>query len=76
MTAWSSFTGDEVAALTRGESFFLAPGERSGRFRIGGDELPMDGDQPAGISVADLAVAIVDEIEQGIKLRQRFTVSS
>ena len=55
---------------------FLAPGERSGRFRIGGDELPMDGDQPAGISVADLAVAIVDEIEQGIKLHQRFTVSS
>jgi putative NADH-flavin reductase len=55
---------------------FLAPGERSGNFRIGGDALPMDGDKPAGISVADLAVAIVDEIEQGLKLRQRFTVSS
>ena len=28
MTAWSSFSGDEVAALTQGESFFAAPGER------------------------------------------------
>jgi len=26
--AWSSFSGDEVAALARGESFLTAPGER------------------------------------------------
>jgi len=26
--SWQSFSGDEVAALTHGESFFLAPGER------------------------------------------------
>ncbi len=25
---WDSFTGDQVAALTHGESFFAAPGER------------------------------------------------
>jgi hypothetical protein len=25
---WTSFTGDEVAALTQGESFFADPGER------------------------------------------------
>ena len=25
---WDSFSGDEVAALTQGESFFAAPGER------------------------------------------------
>lgn len=54
----------------------LAPGERSGKFRIGGDQLLMDGDKPAAISVADLAVAIVDEIEQHKKSRQRFTVAS
>ena len=52
----------------------LAPGERTGKFRIGGDELLMSGEQPAGISVADLAVAIVDEIERPAHLRQRFTV--
>lgn len=52
----------------------LEPGERSGRFRIGGEQLLMDGDHPARISVADLAVAIVDELEQPQHLRQRFTV--
>ncbi len=53
----------------------LAPGERTGKFRIGGDEVLMTGDQPAGISVADLAVAIVDEIETPRHLKRRFTVA-
>lgn len=54
----------------------LAPGERSGRYRVGGDTLPMDGDVPAGISVADLAVAIADELERPAHHRQRFTVAA
>jgi putative NADH-flavin reductase len=54
----------------------LAPGERSGRYRTGGEELLMDGDKPAGISVADLAVAIVDELERPRHLRARFTVAA
>lgn len=54
----------------------LAPGERSGRYRLGGDDLLMAGEQPAGISVADLAVAIVDEAEQARHQRRRFTVAS
>ncbi|MBD2838568.1 NAD(P)-dependent oxidoreductase [Pseudomonas sp. JM0905a] len=52
----------------------LEPGKRSGRFRIGGDQLLMSGEHPARISVADLAVAIVDELEQPRHIRQRFTV--
>ncbi|MDQ7988719.1 MAG: NAD(P)-dependent oxidoreductase [Candidatus Dactylopiibacterium sp.] len=55
---------------------FLAPGERTGRYRIGGDQVLMAGDAPAGISVADLAVAIVDEIEHARHPRARFTVAS
>ncbi|MCQ4164190.1 NAD(P)-dependent oxidoreductase [Tahibacter harae] len=54
----------------------LAPGARSGNYRVGGDDVPMDGDKPAGISVADLAVAIVDEIERPQQVRRRFTVAS
>lgn len=53
----------------------LAPGERTGHFRIGGDEVLMNGQQPAGISVADLAVAIVDEIETPRHVKRRFTVA-
>ncbi|HUE92142.1 NAD(P)-dependent oxidoreductase [Pseudomonas sp.] len=52
----------------------LQPGARSGQFRLGGDQLLMNGDAPAEISVADLAVAIIDELERPQHLRQRFTV--
>ncbi|WP_439589285.1 NAD(P)-dependent oxidoreductase [Hydrogenophaga sp.] len=55
----------------------LAPGERTGQYRVGGDQLlPGQGEQPAGISVQDLAVAIVDEIEKPKHVRQRFTVAN
>ena len=54
----------------------LAPGERTGKYRVGGEELLMAGAQPAGISVADMAVAIADEIERPKHLRARFTVAS
>jgi len=54
----------------------LAPGERTGTYRVGGEALLMAGDAPAGISVADLAVAIVDEIETPRHVRARFTVAT
>ncbi len=54
----------------------LSPGERTGQYRTGGEQLLMAGDNPAGISVSDLAVAIVDELEQGRHVRARFTVAA
>jgi len=54
---------------------FLAPGERTGSYRLGADQVLMQGEQPAGVSVADLAVAIADELEQRRHLRRRFTVA-
>lgn len=54
----------------------LAPGERTGRYRTGADELLMNGEQPAGISVADLAVALLDELEQPKHRQRRFTVAA
>jgi len=54
----------------------LGQGEASGGYRIGGDDLLMDGDKPAGIAVADMALAIADELEQPRHLRARFTVAS
>ncbi len=54
----------------------LAPGERTGVYRSGLDDLlPGVGDTPAGISVADLAVAIVDELEVPTHVKKRFTVA-
>ena len=54
----------------------LGQGETTGAYRIGAEDLLMDGDQPAGIAVSDLALAIVDEIEQPRHVRARFTVAS
>ena len=54
----------------------LAPGGRSGNYRVGGEEVLMDGENPAVVSVADLAVSIVDEIEQSRYLHKRFTVAT
>lgn len=53
----------------------LEPGPRTGKFRLGTDQMLMDGDAPAKISVADLAVAIVDEIETPKHLQRRFTAA-
>ena len=50
--------------------------ERTGIYRLGKDDLLMDGELPAGISVADLAIAIADDVEQRAHLHQRFTVAA
>lgn len=54
---------------------FLTPGDAEGAYRVGADQVLMDGDKPAGITVGGLAVAIADEVEQRRHLRRRFTVA-
>ncbi|WP_219413055.1 NAD(P)-dependent oxidoreductase [Pseudonocardia nigra] len=53
----------------------LEPGERTGRYRLGTDELLVDAEGSSAISVEDLAVALVDEAEQARHRRTRFTVA-
>lgn len=53
----------------------LQPGERTGHYRLGGDQLLMNGEEPASISVVDLAVALLDELEKPQHLARRFTVA-
>ncbi|MGK8252212.1 NAD(P)-dependent oxidoreductase [Moraxella lacunata] len=51
--------------------------EKTGTYRIGQDDVLTNADgSPADISVADLAVAIADDIEQKAHLHQRFTVAN
>ena len=54
----------------------LEPGQRTGKYRLGGDQLLMDGNAPAKISVEDLAVAILDELEKPRHVRTRFTAAA
>jgi putative NADH-flavin reductase len=55
-------------------SVFFGPGERTGHFRLGKDELLTAADGKSHISYEDYAVALLDEIEQPRHSRQRFTV--
>ncbi len=52
-----------------------APGEATGTYRIGGDVLLTDADGQSNISGADLAKAIVTEIEEPTHTGSRFTVA-
>jgi putative NADH-flavin reductase len=54
-------------------SALFVPGERTGRFRVGKDELLVS-DAGSSISFEDYAIAMVDEIERPKHIRQRFTV--
>lgn len=53
----------------------IKPGERTGKFRLGGDLLLRDDAGNSRISEADFAVAILDELEQGRFVRGRFTAA-
>lgn len=55
-------------------SAVIEPGERTGRFRLGRDQLLADGKGQSRISAEDYAVALVDELETPAHARQRFTV--
>ena len=54
-------------------SAHLEPGPRTGRFRLGGDQLLVGADGQSRISVADYAVAMLDELERPAHSRRRFT---
>ena len=49
---------------------------RTGRYRLGTDTLLLANDGPAGIGLADLAVAIADDVERKAHLHQHFTVAA
>ncbi|WP_272526616.1 NAD(P)-dependent oxidoreductase [Providencia sp. PROV219] len=53
----------------------LEEGERTETFRLGGNQLLMNGNTPAKISVEDFAVAILDEVNNSQFIRQQFTAA-
>lgn len=53
----------------------LQPGKRTGKFRLGEDELLIDEQGNSQISMEDFAVAMIDEAEQAQRRKARFTVA-
>ena len=55
---------------------FDAKGPRTGKYRLGQDELVRNSDGESYLSYADYAVAMLDEIEEGRFIGKRFTAAS
>jgi uncharacterized protein len=53
----------------------IGPGERTGEFRVGGDQLLVDDSGQSRISIPDYAIAFADELEDGEAFRRRITVA-
>lgn len=53
---------------------FVADGKRTGKYRLGKDELLVNEDGQSMISYADYAIAMIDEAEQNNHSKERFTV--
>jgi putative NADH-flavin reductase len=53
---------------------YFEPGKRTGKFRLGKDELIANAQQESRISMEDYAIALVDELEQPKHRRQRFSI--
>jgi uncharacterized protein len=76
--------GREFLNLLRGEreldwaflspSALFAPGERTGKFRLGKDQVLSDEQGKSWVSMEDFAIAMLDEVEKPKHSRQRFTV--
>ena len=52
----------------------IAPGERTAKFRLGGEQLVADAKGDSRISAEDYAVAMLDELERPRHSRKRFTL--
>ena len=55
-------------------SALFMPGERTAKFRLGGDSLVVDASGKSHVSMEDYAIALVDEVEKPAHSRRRFTV--
>ncbi|MBO4272932.1 NAD(P)-dependent oxidoreductase [Microbispora triticiradicis] len=53
----------------------IAPGERTGSYRLGGERLLTDAEGRSFVSAEDYAVAVADLLEKGGHARERITVA-
>jgi len=65
---WRECVGFSISSASA-----TVPGERTGKFRLGRDQL-LTNDKGSSISFEDYAIALADEIERPAHRRQHFTV--
>jgi len=72
LTMLGQETGLEWSYLSPSADLF--PCQRTGKFRLGTDQLLKDANGESRISVQDYAMAMIDEVEKPNHIRRRFTV--
>lgn len=68
-------TVEDVSWTALSPAATVEPGERTGTYRTGTDQLVTDADGGSWISTEDYAVALLDEIERPAHVGRRFTVA-
>lgn len=68
------YTVKDVSWTFFSPAMSISPGTRTGKFRIGEDQVVTDAEGRSAISMEDYAVAMVDEIENPRFVNRRFTV--
>lgn len=66
---------DDLDWTVLSPAMMIQPGERTGKFRLGKDQVVFDDKGESKISTADYAVALIDELEQPKHIKQRFTLA-
>lgn len=74
MKAFAALKASDINWTYFSPPMLIEPGERTGKFRLGGDNLIIDEQGKSQVSFEDYAVALVDELEKPAHERSRFTI--
>lgn len=84
--AWKGISRQHILALPKYKAsdlnwtfvcpaIVIEPGERTGSYRVGGDQVVFDDAGQSYISAEDFAIALVDELENPRYSKQRITIA-
>lgn len=74
MKAFAALRASSINWTYFSPPMMIQPGERTGKFRLGGDDIVVDAEGKNHISFEDYAIALVDELERPAHERSRFTI--
>ncbi|MCL6563730.1 MAG: NAD(P)-dependent oxidoreductase [Firmicutes bacterium] len=73
--AWYRREANDLEWTVMSPAAFIQPGQRTGHYRVGTDQLVTNEQGESRISAEDFAVALLDELERPRFIRRRFTVA-
>jgi len=74
MKAFAALRTSDINWTYFSPPMLIQPGERTGKFRLGDDDLIKDEQGNSRVSFEDYAIALVDELEKPVHERSRFTI--